>query len=352
LSIAESNTGHRSAASYWRSITAPFCGADDRRSIVQLTLAATLFLASWTGAFLALKVSYLLAMLLCVPAACFVVMLFMIQHDCGHGSYFRSRRARDITGFIIGVITLTPYEYWRKTHAYHHAHSGDLDFRGFGDINTMTVAEYRAMSRWQRFAYRVYRHPITLLTYGPAFHFLVKHRYPWDIPHTREWAGAWRSVWMTNLALAAIVAVAALTGNLWSFLLIQIPVSLIASAIGVLLFYVQHQYEESYWHKHEGWDYYEAAIKGSSHLVLPRPLQWLTANIGLHHVHHLNSQIPNYKLEACLEASPELQTATRITMRDMWRLFWLTLWDEENRRMIRFRDLPTAGSATAPAATN
>ena len=188
-----------------REIIAPFRGADDRRSILQLTLTATLFVLSWTAAYLALEVHYALTLFFGVFTAGFLMRLFMIQHDCGHGSYFTSRRARDAVGFVIGVLTLTPYHYWRRTHAHHHAHSGDLDFRGFGDIDTLTVREYRALPPLKRLGYRVYRNPFVLLGIGPAFHFLIKHRFPWDIP--RSWTREWRGVWATNAVLALVVAV-------------------------------------------------------------------------------------------------------------------------------------------------
>jgi acyl-lipid omega-6 desaturase (Delta-12 desaturase) len=318
-------------------MTGPFVGPDTRRSVVQLVLTAGGFVGFWGAAFAALQVSYLLTLALTVPAAGFLVRLFMIQHDCGHGSFFRSRKARDVVGFCIGVLTLTPYQYWRRTHAHHHAHSGDLDLRGFGDVDTLTVAEYRALSRTRRLAYRIYRNPLTLLVAGPIFHFVLKHRYPWEVP--RDWTQAWASIWWTNACLAGILVLAALTIGLGPFLLVQGPITLISGAAGILLFYVQHQFEETYWHRKPDWDFFEAAVLGSSHLVLPRPLQWLTASIGIHHVHHLSSRIPNYRLQECLEANPELQQATRITLRDSARLFRLTLWDEDEGRMIGFREL-------------
>lgn len=316
---------------------APFQGPETRRSIIQLLTSAIPFAFFWWAALAALDVGYWLTLLLALPTAGFLMRMFMIQHDCGHGSYFRSRRARDWTGFAIGVLTLTPYQYWRKTHAYHHAHSGDLDFRGFGDIGTLTVREYRALSPLRRFGYRLYRHPLILFLIGPAFHFVVKHRYPWDIP--RDWKGAWRSVWLTNLALVLLVAaMVALVG--WQrFLLVQIPVTLLTCSIGVWLFYVQHQFEDTYWFRHDDWDYYEAALEGSSFLVLPRPLQWITANIGLHHVHHLSARIPNYRLEEAMEANEELQDVTRIRIRDTVRLVRLALWDEEEKKLVGFREL-------------
>jgi omega-6 fatty acid desaturase (delta-12 desaturase) len=269
----------------------------------------------------------------------------MIQHDCGHGSYFRSRWARDWTGFCIGVLTLIPYQYWRRTHAYHHANSGNLDLRGFGDIETITVREYLSLPRHRRLYYRIYRNPIVLFGIGPTYQFFIKHRYPWDVP--RSWKKEWASVWWTNTCLIGLLVLMAYTIGLQRFLLIQVPVVLLTSSIGVWLFYVQHQFENTYWHRDDEWNFFDAVLHGSSHLVLPKPLQWITANIGLHHVHHLSSQIPNYKLESCLRANPDLQRATRITIADTWGLLRLTLWDEETRRLIRFRDLKQARVSVA-----
>ena len=318
-------------------MTAPYLGPDDGRSALQLAGTAAAFILLWAAAYAALEVSYLLTLALTFPTAGFLVRLFMIQHDCGHGSYFSSRKVRDTVGFCIGVLTLTPYHYWRRTHAHHHAHSGDLDLRGFGDVETLTVREYLALSPKQQRGYRFYRNPATLLLLGPLFHFVLKHRFPWEVP--RDWKQAWASIWWTNACLAGILIIAAFTVGLGPFLLVQGPVTLISGATGILLFYVQHQFEETYWDRRPDWDYFEAAVYGSSHLVLPAPLQWLTASIGIHHVHHLSSRIPNYRLKECLEANPELQQATRITMADGARLFRLTLWDEESRRMISFREL-------------
>jgi acyl-lipid omega-6 desaturase (Delta-12 desaturase) len=328
-------------------MTAPFQGPDLRRSVTQLTGTAAAFVLFWIAAFLALQVSYLLTLALTVPAAGFLVRLFMIQHDCGHGSYFRSRRARDWVGFCVGVLTLTPYQYWRRTHAHHHAHSGDLDLRGFGDVDTLTVKEYLARPRRSRLAYRIYRHPLAILLVGPVVHFVIQHRYPRKVP--REWKQAWASIWWTNLCLAGILVAAAFTVGLVPFLMVQVPVTLISGSTGILLFYVQHQFEEAYWDRKPDWDFFEAAVYGSSHLVLPRPLSWLTADIGIHHVHHLSAGIPNYRLKECLDANPPLQEATRITLRDTARLFRLTLWDEEAGRMIGFRDLRARGAAKAAA---
>jgi len=329
-------TPDRAKVAFWNKTLSPFFGADTRRSLVQLLSTATPFFGFWCLAYLSLEVSYWLTLLLALPTAAFLMRLFMIQHDCGHGSFFRSRRARDFLGFWIGVLTLTPYAYWRKTHAYHHAHSGDLDLRGFGDIDTLTVDEYMALPSHRRLGYRLYRNPLILFGVGAVLHFVVIHRYPWTTP--KEWKGAWRSVWLTNLALAGIVLSAALTIGLNDFLLVQAPITLISCSLGVWLFYVQHQFEDTYWHRNKNWDYYDAALEGSSLLVLPKPLQWLTANIGIHHVHHLSARIPNYRLQEAMDSVPELQNPTRIRIRDTLALVRLTLWDEIEERLVSFRE--------------
>jgi omega-6 fatty acid desaturase (delta-12 desaturase) len=333
----------RERVQHWNRILEPYWGPDTRRSVTQLLTAAVPFFLLWYAMLRGLEVGYWLTLLLAVPTAGFMMRLFMIQHDCGHGSFFHSRRARDLTGFWIGVLLLTPYEYWRKTHAYHHSHSGDLDFRGFGDIDTFTVGEYLSWRPLKRLAYRVYRHPLILFTVGPAFHFLVKHRYPWDIPRT--WTRAWRSVWLTNVAIATVVIVMIWAVGVQRFVMIQVPITLLACSLGVWLFYVQHQFEHTYWHWHEQWDYYDASLHGSSYLKLPAPLQWITANIGVHHVHHMSARIPNYKLQKVHDENPEFHVVTKVTLRDTWRLVNLTLWDESARRLIRFKDLKRIGTA-------
>lgn len=335
----------KTTAHFWKEVIGPYKGADNKKSTIQLLTTFSLFIASWAAMFFAYDVSYYLSLLFAIPAACFVVRLFMIQHDCGHGSYFTSRIARDWIGFCIGVITMTPYEFWRKSHAYHHAHSGDLDFRGFGDINTLTVDEYKALPKFDKLKYRLYRNPIILFVIGPSVHFMIKHRYPVGIP--KEWKKVWVGVWATNFVILGIVLLGGFLMGLGhggflagvgKFLALQVPVTVLASSIGVWLFYVQHQYEESYWHWHKDWDYFDAALQGSSHLVLPKPLQWLTASIGLHHVHHLNAMIPNYRLQECMESNEALQTAVKIKMSETFRLMGLTLVDDKQRRMITFRE--------------
>ena len=207
------------------------------------------------------------------------------------------------------------------------------------------MKEYLARTRLQRLAYRLYRHPLVLFGIGPAFHFLVKHRYPWDLP--RDWKQAWASVWWTNAALVAVVLFMSWAVGWQRFALVQVPVTLVAASMGVWLFYVQHQFEDTYWHNHEAWDFFDAALLGSSYLVLPKPLQWITANIGLHHVHHLSSRIPNYRLQECMETNPDLQLARRIRLRDTFRLTRLTLWDQERLQLVGFKDVSRRSATEA-----
>jgi omega-6 fatty acid desaturase (delta-12 desaturase) len=327
----------RETVERWNALLEPYVGADTRRSIFQLVTSVVPFLVLWYLAFRSLEVGWWLTLLLAVPTAGFMMRMFMIQHDCGHGSFFHSRVARDWVGRCIGVVLLTPYDYWKRSHAYHHAHSGDLDFRGFGDVDTYTVREYLSQSRWKRIRYRLYRHPVVLFGLAPFYLFFVKHRYPRGIP--RHWKQAWRSVWWTNVALVGIVTVMWMTIGIERFLLVQLPVTLIASTMGVWMFYVQHQYEDTYWHRHDDWDYYDASLHGSSYLVLPRPLQWLTANIGVHHVHHMSARIPNYRLQQVHDENPAFHVVTKVRFWDTLRLVNLALWDEESRKLIRFKDL-------------
>jgi omega-6 fatty acid desaturase (delta-12 desaturase) len=333
----------RAKVERWNEILRPYQGADTRRSVLQLVTSVVPFGVLWYVALLSLEVSWWLTLLVAIPTAGFLMRMFMIQHDCGHGSFFHSRAARDWVGRCIGVVLLTPYDYWKRTHAYHHAHSGDLDFRGFGDVDTFTVREYLSWPRWQRFRYRLYRHPLVLFGLAPIYQFFVKHRYPWDIP--RDWTQAWRSVWWTNLAIAGVVALMWTTIGIERFLLVQIPVTLIASTLGIWMFYVQHQYEDTYWHQHQEWDYYDASLYGSSYLVLPRPLQWLTASIGVHHVHHMSARIPNYRLQQVHDENPEFHVVTKVRFGDTLKLINLALWDEDRRKLIRFKDLKKLGRA-------
>ena len=328
--------GEERTAGEWRKILGPYDGADLRHSLTQILTSAVPFFVFWYAAYRALSVGYWLTLILAVPTAGFVMRLFLIQHDCGHGSFFKSQKVADLVGFWLGVVTLTPYRYWRKTHAYHHAHSGDLGFRGLGDVDTITVTEYYEKPFLGRLRYRFYRNPLVLLGVGGLFVFALKHRYPWDIP--RRWKREWASVWKTNAVLFTILVLLGLTIGLKAALLVHLPVLLVTATVGVWLFYVQHQFEDTYWHEHADWSYFDAGLQGSSHLVLPKPLQWVTASIGIHHVHHLSAQIPNYRLQQCLDENPELQHVTRITLWEGIKTLRLSLWDEDSRRLVSFRE--------------
>ncbi len=287
---------------------------------------------------LTLDQGYWLTLLLAAPAAVFLIRLFVIQHDCGHHSYFATRLANDLVGRGLSVLTLTPYDYWRSTHATHHATSGNLDRRGIGDIMTLTVREYVALSPMRQRLYRLYRSPFILFVLVPTVLFVVLRRLPIEAPAHRR--AALISILSNNLALAIVTAgMIALIGPL-DFVKIQLPIMVIASTIGVWLFFVQHQFELGYWRTDDEWDFQAAALQGSSYLHLPKPLQWLTANIGLHHVHHLSSRIPNYRLQACIDRLPELSRGARhLDMKGSLKCAPLALWCEDSGRLIRFRDL-------------
>jgi acyl-lipid omega-6 desaturase (Delta-12 desaturase) len=291
----------------------------------------------WVLMWAALSTGYWVGLLLAVPAAGFLVRLFMIQHDCGHGSFFRRRRANDWVGRVIGVLTLTPYDFWRHSHALHHANSGNLDHRGFGDVDTLTVREFLALSRWHKLMYRLYRNPIVMFGVGPMYLFVLQHRLPVGL--MRSGWHFWLSTMATNLGIAVLAATMVWLVGLGPFLLVQLPITLLAGSIGVWLFYIQHQFEDTFWARDEGWNFHEAALHGSSHYELPSVLRWFTANIGVHHVHHLCSRIPYYRLPRVLRDHPELAAVGRLTLRESLRCVRMVLWDEGRRRLISFREM-------------
>jgi acyl-lipid omega-6 desaturase (Delta-12 desaturase) len=319
------------------------------RSMLELVITAVPFALLWMLMWVALDAGYWLCLLLAVPAAGFLVRLFMIQHDCGHGSFFRHRLANDWVGRAIGVLTLTPYDFWRRTHALHHANSGNLDRRGIGDVDTLTVREYLSLSRWGRLRYRLYRHPLVMFGFGPAYLFVFKHRLP--IGLMRGGWQPWLSTMSTNVAIAILVATMIQLVGAGPFLLVHGPIALLAASIGVWLFYVQHQFEDTFWADDEGWNFHQAALEGSSHYDLPGVLRWFTANIGVHHVHHLCSRIPYYRLPRVMRDHPQLAAAGRLTLPQSLKCVRLVLWDERSRRLISFRELHAVMSSDeAPAA--
>jgi acyl-lipid omega-6 desaturase (Delta-12 desaturase) len=300
--------------------------------------------ASTTAAFVvlvalmlaSLKISYLLTLLLAVPAAGLLIRFFIIQHDCGHGSFLPSKLGNDILGRVVSVLTLTPYGLWRREHNQHHAGSGNLDRRGIGDITTLTVKEYEALPVSGRIKYQIYRNPVFMFAIGLPVYFLLIQRLPWFHPY--PFRQSFGSVMRLNAGLVAFYAPLMYLFGWAEILMIALPILVLSSAIGGWLFFIQHQFEETHWEGGPAWDFQVAAIYGSSYYVLPPVLQWFTGNIGLHHIHHLCSMIPNYKLQACLDASPELKALNRLTLMESFACVRLTLWDEANRRLIGFRE--------------
>ena len=320
----------------WTQILSRYRQPSNGRGIVEIAITLVPLAALWALTWLALDFGYWISLLLAVPAAGFLVRLFMIQHDCGHGSFFRQRLVNDWVGRAIGVLTLTPYGFWRHTHALHHATSGNLDRRGFGDIDTLTVREYRARSVWGRLCYRLYRHPAVMFGVGPAYLFLLRQRLPFGL--MRDGWRPWLSTMATNVAIALVVATLIWLIGIKAFLLVHLPIMLLAASIGVWLFYVQHQFEQTTWDENADWNRHEAALHGSSHYDLPAILRWFTANIGMHHVHHLCSRIPYYRLPRVLRDHPELRDIGRLTLLQSFRCVRLVLWDETERRLVSFRE--------------
>lgn len=312
-----------------------------RRSMIELVITAFPFAIAWSAMLLALKLEqFWLYGLLVLPAAGLLVRLFMIQHDCGHGSFFRSRHWNDWTGRIIGVLTLTPYDYWKASHAIHHASSGNLDHRGIGDIDTLTVREFLDLSRWGRARYRLYRHPLVMFGLGPIYIFALRSRLPYGALR-RGWS-PWVSTMATNLGIGVLGALLAWAAGFWPFIIIHLPIVFLGAAAGVWLFYVQHQFDGANWARDDSWSFHEAALHGSSHYDLPRVLRWFTANIGMHHVHHLCSRIPYYRLPEVLRDHPDLADIGRLTLWQSFKCVRLTLWDEEQGRLVAFEEASRA----------
>jgi acyl-lipid omega-6 desaturase (Delta-12 desaturase) len=319
----------------WKDIVARYQKSEVWPGVRQLVNTLVPYVALWGLMYFALKVSWWLTLPLALLAAGFLVRVFIIFHDCGHGSFFPSRRANDILGFITGVITLTPYYHWRWEHALHHGSSGDLDRRGTGDVWTLTVQEYLEASRWKRFAYRLARNPVVLFGLAPLFIFFIKMRFPaGKAPRRERHSVAW-----TNLGIVGMVAGMSFIFGLGTYLLLQMSITLVAGSAGVWLFYVQHQFEGVYWERNEDWDYCTAALQGSSFYKLPKVLQWFSGNIGFHHIHHLSPRIPNYHLEKCHRAEPLFQTVKPVTLFSSLRSLTFRLWDERRQRLVGYRVL-------------
>lgn len=309
---------------------------DNIRAIFELLVTIVPFITLWTIMWALHDTNLILMFVLAIPTAGFLMRLFMVQHDCGHGSYFSNITVNDWVGRILGVLTFTPYGFWKRTHAMHHASSGCLDRRGHGDVDTLTVEEYRARSKWGQLGYRLYRHPLVMLIVGPAYLFLVQHRLPVGLMKS-GWR-PWVSAMGTNLSILVLASALVWLIGLKAFLIVHVPVLMIAGSAGVWLFFVQHQFEGTTWNRTKNWKWHEAALKGSSHYDLPVVLRWITANIGIHHIHHLSSRIPFYRLANVLRDRPELRDLGRMTIRQSLPCIRLALWDENQHKLISFRD--------------
>jgi acyl-lipid omega-6 desaturase (Delta-12 desaturase) len=317
------------------------------RAVIELAVTLVPFVLAWAAMLLAVtSEQHWLYALMILPAAGLLVRLFMIQHDCGHGSFFPSKAANDWTGRALGVLTLTPYDYWRRSHAIHHATSGNLDRRGVGDVGTLTVREYFARGPSARLRYRIYRHPAVMFGLGPLYLFVLQHRLPFGFMR-KGWA-PWVSVMTTNAGIFAASALLIWSAGTVPFLLVQTPVVLLGATAGVWLFYVQHQFERTQWDTADNWDARETALHGSSHYDLPVILRWFTGNIGVHHVHHLSNRIPFYRLQDVLRDYPSLRDIGRVTLWQSLRCVRLTLWDEDKRRLVSFRNAQRLGSTQIP----
>ncbi len=317
-----------------------FKGADLSRSLWQLTNTLIPFFGLLYLTYALYRNDlYWIALLLSPLTSAFLVRIFIIQHDCGHRSFFNSQVANDYLGRFLSVLTWMPYDFWRRAHNMHHATSGDLDRRGVGDIDVYTVKEYQAFSPIKKMLYRIYRFPLVLLLIGPPIYLLLLQRNPWT--QSMPTKKIWKSIFGLNLTLLIVYGGASLLIGFKALVAVYLPMLVLTTIIGTWMFFIQHQFEETYWEGHADWDYNEAAIFGSSHYHLPPVLKWLTGNIGLHHIHHLEAKIPNYKLPECLETSLDLMALPVLTFRESLKCIWLTLWDEEQRRLIRFKDLPS-----------
>ena len=336
----------------WKAAVAEFQRPHAGRATWQLVNTVGAYVVVWFLLWLSLSVSWWLTLPLVLLAGGLLVRVFIIFHDCGHGSFFASRFANDLWGCVTGLLCFTPYYHWRGEHAIHHGATGDLDRRGIGDVWTMTVQEYIEASRWKRFSYRLARNPLVLFVVAPVVLFLVLQRIPRAGAKPQER----RCVWWMNAAVLAMGAGMALVFGVVPYVLLQLAVLMIAGAAGVWLFYVQHQFEDAYWERGDGWDYTDAALRGSSFVKLPKVLQWFSGNIGFHHVHHLSPRIPNYHLERCHHSDPMFHGVQTMTLWGSVRSLGLRLWDESSRKLIGWRQLRrirrrARTSRCAPAST-
>jgi omega-6 fatty acid desaturase (delta-12 desaturase) len=320
----------RSERPFWREALAPYARPNIGRSVLDIATSVVPYLALSYVMYLTLSVSYLLVLVIAVPAAGFLLRTYILFHDCTHGSFLPSKRANAWLGIVLGLIVYSPFHSWRHNHAVHHATSGDLDRRGVGDVPTLTVAEYNALPWHKRLGYRLFRNPLVMFGFGPIWAMIVAPRFvPRGVrPRIR------RSIIATNVALTVIVGGLCWVIGWQAFLLVQLPTAWLAGSAGVFLFFVQHQFEDAYWESTEEWSYADAALQGSSYLKLPKVLQFFTGNIGVHHVHHLSARIPNYNLQRAHDANPIFHEVPTLSLWDGIRTVRLKLWDEDRGRLV------------------
>lgn len=323
--------------STWKDVVSQYQKPTLGRSVWQVADTLVSYGVLWYLMYRSVAISTWITLALAIVAAGFLVRIFIILHDCGHGSFFRSRKANDILGVVTGILAFTPYYQWRHKHAIHHATSGDLDRRGTGDVWTLTVREYLEAPRWKRCAYRLVRNPVVLFGIAPLLLLVVGQRFPWRNADRRERA----NVLWTNLAILGMAAMLGWLLGIKAYLMIQVMVLVIAGSVGVWLFYVQHQFEGAYWKRRGRWDFMTAALQGSSFYRLPRVLQWFTGNIGFHHIHHLSPGIPNYNLEKCYRAEPLFRDVEHVTLLSSLRSATYRLWDEQRHAWVGYRQLRT-----------
>lgn len=310
---------------------------DSSRAIWQVVSTLVLLAAIAVAMFTFVNDAYWLTLLLAVPAGGLVVRLFIIQHDCGHGSFLTTREGNDMCGRLMSLFSMTPYSLWKREHAHHHAGSGNLERRGVGDIDTLTVKEYQALPLLRRIGYKIYRNPLFLFGFGIPFYFLVLQRQPWW--HGLTAKDGWKSVLALDLAMAVFYGGLGYAVGYTELIKVVVPVVFVASAAGGWLFFIQHQFEHTYWAHDKEWDFQTAAVMGSSYYALPEIINWFTGHIGLHHIHHLNSRIPNYRLKECLAAVPEFNSLNRLTLMDSFKCVRLKLWDEDRRLLVGFAEV-------------
>lgn len=327
----------------WRTALAPYAKPHLGRSVLDIATSIVAYLALTAAMYLLLDVSYWLVLPLSIVAAGFLVRTYILFHDCAHGSFLPWGRANEWLGSVCALLVFTPFARWRHQHAVHHATSGDLDRRGTGDVPTLTVAEYYALPRKQRIGYRLFRNPLVMFGLGPIWAMIIGPRIISGDARPR----IRRSVWRTNIALAVVVGLMVWLVGWQAFLIVQLPTALLAGSAGVWLFYVQHQFEDAYWQDSGAWSYDDAALRGSSYLKLPKVLQFFSGNIGLHHVHHLSTRVPNYNLQKAHEAYPAFQQVPTLSMWDGIKCVRLKVWDEESQRLVGWREARSVHQANA-----